>query len=139
MIKKNNLETKIITVGQLRIAHSLAKLYVNNKSKFGYACLRGCEKIESILKKFDNELKDKQNELASVDEKGNLIISNDNLSYSKEANKKLSDFLEEQNKKEVSGFEPYFATDISSVKDNMALLSKLNGIIVNVDIEKLYQ
>lgn len=124
-------------IKKLRQAHEIAFSFKGKLTKFGYACLKGCSLIESVLSTEDSLLKDKRNELASVDEKTkNLILTEKNeYTYTRENHQKLIDFIKEQDEREVE-FTPYIAKDFSEIKNNLDIIDLLNGIIVDVDLEK---
>lgn len=126
------------TIGKLRTCQAIARQFENKKTKFGFACLKAVEKIKTALKKEDEEVDKKRHELALTGEKGELLFGEKGeMKFTKENYKTLDKFIELQNEIEVE-YEPYFATDLSSVKDSPALINEVNGVIVDVNIEDFY-
>jgi len=96
-------KTTTIELGKLRTVYQVCTRFANAKTKFGYACLKNKKIIEDATASFDSELDEKRTELASVDEKGNLIISATGAySYSKENEKAFKKFISEHNKKQLT-------------------------------------
>ncbi len=127
-----------IEVKRLRVAKANADIRKSMKSPFGYACLKGAERIPVALKKFTEEFSDKQHELAMLNEdKSYKKNEKGQLVFTKENQDKLDKLWEEQNNKLVE-YAPYFATSIDDVKEDLLLLDVMNGIIVDVDIEAMY-
>lgn len=126
------------TVGKLRTARRIAEVFKTRKSKFGYACSKAVTNINTVLKKDDEELEDKRHELASVDDKGNIILTDKGFQYTKENYKKLIDFIKQQELKEVE-YTPYIATSFKEVENDISILEALDGIVVNFDIDTFYK
>ncbi len=130
---------EIFTVGKLREVRDLINanngIYQKIPSPFGWACVRTIEKIDSAIKKYDQELIDKQRELALTykegDKKGCYITNGPHeiLTHTAEALKKINDFLISQKDIEVE-YEPYFATNFDEIKGNLKVLNIINSIII---------
>ncbi len=129
------------TVGKLRSAYAIAVNYQKIPSRFGWACLRAVEKIDSAIKKQQKEVEDKQRELALLytdgDKKGSFITGeNSQLVHTADSLKKIDDLIEKQKDIEVE-YEPYYATDFSEIKGNLVALNLVNGIIIeSIDLEQ---
>jgi hypothetical protein len=127
-----------VTVGKLRIVKAIVDQCKTSKSPFGYACLRSSERIASALKKHTEAHESMLHELASLNEdKSYKLNEKGGLVFTKQNQDKINEFWKKQNEEEVE-YDPYIATSIGAVKDDLPLLDALNGIVVNVDIESLY-
>ena len=127
-----------IKVHKLRLAKSIAEKLKNNKSPFGYACLRSEVKLNDTLKPFTDAYDAKLHEFAMLnDDKSYKQDAKGGLVFTKENQDILNEFWKKQNEEEVE-YDPYIATSVESVKDDVALLDALNGIIVNVNVEEMY-
>lgn len=112
------------------------KNFTNLTTKFGYGANKLNVRLNNALKEFDELIEDKRVELASVDEKGNLISTDKGYSFTKENAKKLADFIREESQKEIE-IEPYIVEDYSVIAESLELLELFNGWLINVDIQSL--
>ena len=128
-----------ITVEKLIIAQNVANQFKNSMTKFGYACLKSSKLIKDTLEDVLEEISDKKNELASVDKDGNIVLNEKSeYVYTSENFNKLKKFISNQYKKEVD-YNPFFASDYSEIKNQLEVLDVLNGVIIDIDLEKQFE
>jgi len=139
-VKKEEVKKEIFTVSALRNARAVANRFKAIPSPFGYACLRSADKIDAALKKYDQEITDKQRELALThkdgDKKGCYVTSmnpetgaNDLLNHTPDALRKINELSDSQKDIEVD-YTPYYAKNFTEVKGNLQVLEFINGIII---------
>ena len=138
--KIEEVKKEVFTVLSLRNARAIAHRFKSIPSPFGYACLRSVDKIDSALKKYDQEITDKQRELAIThkdgDKKGCYVTSlnpetgaNDLLNHTPDSLKKINELSDLQKDIEVD-YTPYYAKNFTEVKANLQVLEIINGIII---------
>lgn len=78
----------------------------NESTKFNYALGKMISRTNEIVKRYEEQLEDKRIDLASVDERGNLIKQNNDFLFTPAKQKELLSWIREKYKEEVQ-LEPY--------------------------------
>ena len=131
-MKKNYSDlTRIVTT---------ASLFLKEKTKFSYACERIIARIKSAIKKdeeiYQEKVIDARVDLASVDDKGNLLLEGGNYKFTKDnmktLNANLRKLADELNSTEYE-IESFIATDIPELTFEQMDLFK--GILISENYE----
>ena len=85
----------------INAAEACYRLAEDNNTKLIHALKRFITENKSHIERYNDELLDKKIDLASVDERQNLIINNNQYSYTKENQKRLNLEIKTLNNKEV--------------------------------------
>lgn len=103
-----------VTNEQISIFNALASSYVKEfegKNKLAHAVKRQQKLIKNHVEQIQDELQEAAINLASVDDKGNLIVNGDNYTYTPQKRIELNRKQKEIFKKEVE-IENYYATEL---------------------------
>ena len=130
-----------IKVRKLQTIRAFCTRYVNaaGLSQFAYACKRTVDNADSILKPIDQSINDKREEFALqrkgvyvLDKQGNIQVQSKHI-------KELRKFIEKEYDKEIE-FTTYIAKSLTpEIEKNLGVLELLNGVVLDVDIEKLIE